>query len=95
MIFALDEVVGGITKQEFTVAIEALKMKDYIEPKIFVFSNERNEGQTENPDIKEIREQVNRINQYWIDYSSIEVLKLRLQVKIDPLYFHGMRGDLS
>jgi hypothetical protein len=86
VIFALDEVVGGITKQEFSVAVEALKMKDYMEPKIFVFSNVRNEGQTENPEIKEIREQINRINQYWINYSSIEVLKLRLQLNVDPLY---------
>ncbi len=95
VIFALDEVVGGITKQEFSVAVEALKMKDYKVPMIFVFSNVRNEGKTENCDIKEVRDQVNRFNQYWIDYSSLEVLKLKLQLKVDSLYFHGMRGGLS
>lgn len=92
VIFALDDVIGGITKQEFCVAIEALKTKDYKAPIIFVFSNVRNEGKTENPDIKEVREQVNRINQYWIDYSSLEVLKLKLQLKVDSLYYHGNRG---
>lgn len=86
VIFALDEVVGGVTKREFSVAVEALKMKDYKAPKIFVFSNKGNEGKTENPDIKEVREQVNLINQYWIDYSSLEVLKLKLQLKVDSLY---------
>lgn len=93
VIFALDEVVGGITKQEFSVAVEALKMKDYKVPKIFVFSNVRNEGKTENPEIKEVRDQVNRINQYWIDYSSLEVLKLRLQLKVDPLYSMNILTD--
>lgn len=89
VIFALDEVIGGITKQEFSVAVEALKSKDYKTPIIFVFSNVKNEGQAENPDIKEVRDQVNLIRQYWIDYSSLEVLKLKLQLKVDPLYSHN------
>lgn len=92
VIFALDEVVGGVTKQEFSVAVEALKSKNYKSPIILVFSNVRNEGKTENPDIKEVRDQVNLIHQYWIDYSSLEVLKLKLQLKVDPLYSRNTDG---
>lgn len=90
VIFALDEVVGGITKQEFSIAVDTLKSKDYKAPIIFVFSNVKNEGKTENLDIKEVRDQVNLIHQYWIDYSSLEVLKLKLQLKIDSLYSHNI-----
>lgn len=93
VIFALDEVIGGITKQEFSVAVEALKSKDYKAPIIFVFSNVRNEGKVENPGIMEVRDQVNHINQYWIDYSSLEVLKLKLQLNVDSLYSQDIRMD--
>ena len=45
-----------------------------------------NEGKSESPDITEVRKQVNLIHQYWIDYSSLEVLKLKLQLQVEPLY---------
>lgn len=86
VIFALDEVIGGITKEEFMVAVDALRAKNYKSPIIFVFSNSNSESKMENLDISAVREQVDSLKQYWIDYSSLEVLKLKLQLKVNFLY---------
>lgn len=86
VIFALDEVIGGITKEEFMVAVDALRAKNYKSPIIFVFSNSNSENKMENLDISAVREQVDSLKQYWIDYSSLEVLKLKLQLKVNFLY---------
>ena len=92
VIFTLDEVVGGITKEEFSVAVEALKESQFKRPRIYVFSNVKNEGAIDNPSIQEVRDQVNSFHQYWIDYSSLEVLKLKLQLRVDPLYTPDVRN---
>lgn len=86
VIFALDEVIGGITKSEFNDAVETLLKNNYETPIIFVFSNTSNEGKSENPEIQHIRQQVNSLKQYWIDYSSLDMLKLKLQLTVVPLY---------
>ena len=91
VIFILDEVVGGITKQEFSVAVEALKESQFQTPLVFVFSNAEHEGAFPNPDIQAVRDQVNLHHQYWIDYTDLKVLKLTLQLKVDPLYTKDIR----
>ena len=83
VVFVLNDVLGGITKEEFDVAYETLMLNDYRQPAIFVFSNKENEGIAENKDIADLRIKINDIKHYWIDYSSLEVLKLKIQLELD------------
>lgn len=86
VIFALDEVIGGITREEFDNAVEALQKSEFEKPIILVFSNTDNPNETHHPDIQVVKQRVNELKQYWIDYSSIETLKLKLQLSVNMVY---------
>ena len=86
VIFVLNEVVGGITKEEFTIAMDTLRSRNYESPVILVFSNKEYDETNKNGAVQEIRAQVNALHQYWIDYSSLDNLKLQIQLELSTLY---------
>ena len=83
-VFVLDENVGGITKEEFDVAVDTFISSGYKRPTILVFANEKRRAQNE--DFEEILQRMKDLKQYWVDYSDLENLKLRLHLELHKLY---------
>lgn len=89
-IFVLDNVVGGVTEQEFTLAYECWESSDYQRPRVYVFSNKANDNEIPSESIVRMRKCMAQHKQYWIDYSSIEVLNLKSQLLLQALYENGL-----
>lgn len=83
-VFVLDENVGGITKEEFDLAVDTFISSGYKRPTILVFANEKRRAQNE--DFEEILQRMKDLKQYWVDYSDLENLKLRLHLELHKLY---------
>lgn len=85
-IFILDNNVGGVTFEEFKVALEAYKT--HKRPEIFVYShkekgstalsNNLNPENHEDHDINTIRQYLSEINQYYIEYYDLDDLKYNI-----------------
>ena len=85
-IFILDNTVGGITFEEFEVAMNAYKAKRA--PEIFVYSRMPNNGDRifyrlfrryeESNEVTTIRRHLSEIGQYYIEYRDIDDLKNRV-----------------
>lgn len=91
-IFILDNAVGGITMNEYMLAIGCWKASGYKKPIVFVFSNKANDGISPSEDILFMRSHMKEHNQYWIDYSSIEVLQLKSQLNLQRFYKNGVNS---
>ncbi len=82
-IFILDNTVGGITFEEFEVAMNAYRAKK--KPEIFVYSRMPNYGRfmiarifsryEQSEEITAIRRHLSKIGQYYIEYRDIDDLK--------------------
>ena len=72
-IFILDSSVGGITLQEFQIAIDSFRARQT--PKIFVY----NKKCEENAEITMIHNIINQEKQYYVEYSNIYELKSEIE----------------
>lgn len=63
-VFIFDSHVGGITLKEFEVAHESFKSNK--RPEILVYC--KKEDESTNPDIKNLKEKLNQLRQYYIEY---------------------------
>lgn len=85
-VFILDEVVGGITKQEFEIAIDTFISSNYNRPTILVFCHKDTNAHGHDKDIEQIKQRMTQLQQYWIDYSDLVNLKNSLQLELYKLY---------
>ena len=76
VIFILDGGIGGITNDEFKIAIESYENSK--RPKIFVYNNKTNEEQL-CPEIINIKERINLCHQYYTDYRDLRDLKQQVE----------------
>lgn len=76
VIFILDGGIGGITYDEFKIAIESYENSK--RPKIFVYNNKTNEEQS-CPEITNIKERINLCHQYYTDYRDLRDLKQQVE----------------
>lgn len=74
-LFILDDRIGGITSHEFQIAIDSFVIEG--RPQIFVYSR-KSDGEQVNHDIQEIRNVINKYNQYFTEY--IDIHDLRNQI---------------
>lgn len=88
-VFILDNAVGGVTENEFYLALNCWQASGYKKPLVYVFSNKANDCEVPNESILNMRSHMNQHKQYWIDYSSTEVLKLKSQLNLQMLYKNG------
>lgn len=65
VVFIFDSHVGGITLKEFEVAHESFKTNK--KPEILVYCKKENEST--NPDIENLKEKLNQLRQYYIEYT--------------------------
>lgn len=73
-IFILDNAVGGITFEEFEVAMKAYKEKR--KPEIFVYSRkDKNIFRKQSREVVAIRKHLSEIGQYYIEYKDTDDLK--------------------
>lgn len=74
VVFILSDTIGGITRDEFDIAMN--KFKETNRPEIYVYNH--NPGGTDqvDRDIAEIRDIINENCQYWTDYIDLRHLKL-------------------
>lgn len=77
-IFLLDSKVGGITFEEFEVALSSFK--SHKRPKIFVYNKLHSSFYrlfiTESDDLKRIKSSIDEYNQYYTDYATEKELEL-------------------
>lgn len=78
--FVFDGSVGGITMEEFDVAKDSYKCTK--RPKIGVFTKV---GMSANTQIDELKNGVNEIGQYWVDYKDNEDLRKKIKEEISKL----------
>ena len=71
-LFILDDRVGGITLNEFEIALKAYISSGH--PRIYVYSRNTDGGWL-NPDIQEIKAIINEKRQYYTEYTNIKDLK--------------------
>lgn len=74
--FVLNGNVGGITKEEFNLAMNTFKKKGT--PKIFIYSKTND---VSNSSVEELREIIRKEKQYWQDYTND--INLNLQIEKD------------
>ena len=72
----MDGGIGGITYDEFKIAIESYENSK--RPKIFVYNNKTNEEQS-CPEITNIKERINLCHQYYTDYRDLRDLKQQVE----------------
>lgn len=72
VVFIIDGSIGGVTREEYDVAMKSFKEKE--KPKI-LFLNRIGSNDTDE-EIQALRTEINKERQYWVDYSSIDVMKL-------------------
>lgn len=72
VIFILHDEVGGITLDEFNIALDSFKQTGH--PQIHVY-NQKNDVESINPDIQKIRDEINNFGQYYTDYDGPHDLK--------------------
>ena len=68
--FIIDGEVGGITVNEYRVAMDSFKKNG--KPKILALAKV---GSEDNEKVAEIRDEINKEHQYWTDYTDIVSLK--------------------
>lgn len=90
VIFVLDGQVGGITLEEFQVAIESYELTGH--PQIFVYSKVSHDEQPCR-EICQIRKMLNHDRQYYIEYQNLHDLKQ--QVKDDYKTISKNKHDKS
>lgn len=78
VIFILDGQIGEKTREEFNLAMESFSKKNH--PQIYVFARM---GAESNSGLKEIREDFNKYEQYWIDYTDLRSLKLEFRSQLN------------
>lgn len=71
-VFIIDGSIGGVTREEYEVAMESFKGKGT--PKILLLN--RSGSSDTDIEIAALKAEINNERQYWVDYSSIDVLKL-------------------
>ena len=69
-LFIIDGEVGGITVNEYRVAMDSFKKNG--KPKILALAKV---GSEDNEKVAEIRDEINKEHQYWTDYTDIVSLK--------------------
>ncbi|MBQ8335811.1 MAG: hypothetical protein IJY45_06555, partial [Tidjanibacter sp.] len=86
--FVFDGTIGGITKDEFEVAESAYKDSKNNKPKLCVFTKENTEI---NLEIENLKQRVNDIGQYWVDYANEDELRRKIYIElsrqVDELVF--------
>jgi len=75
VVFILSDKVGGITKNEFQIALDSYQRTRH--PQIYVY-NCINDGGVFNPEIQEIRDEIDRNGQYFTDYRDPRDLKMQI-----------------
>lgn len=70
VIFVINDKVGGITKNEFDIAVESFKKLG--RPQIYLYCNESG---VIDEDVKAIIDTINELGQYYIDYNNLNDLK--------------------
>lgn len=71
-LFILDDRVGGITYDEFKIALNSYILSGH--PKIYVYSR-KTDGERLDPDIQEIKSVIEKNKQYYTEYTDIDNLK--------------------
>lgn len=78
--FVFDAQIGGITREEFDIAKRAYLLKK--RPQIGVFTKITS---TSNTEIDLLKDEVNEIGQYWIDYKDDKDLRVKIKDEISKL----------
>lgn len=75
--FIFDGDIGGITLQEYEVAEQSYKTSN--KPKLCVFTKVNAQS---NENIEELKSRISNIGQYWIDYTSEEDLRFKINKEL-------------
>ncbi len=74
IVFILSDTVGGITRDEFDIAMK--KFKETNRPEIYVYNHNPGGTVPVDANIAEIRDIINENDQYYTDYTDLRHLKL-------------------
>lgn len=77
-LFVIDGRVGGITIEEYRIAMDSYKKNG--RPKILAFAKK---GSEDNEDVATIKDEINKEHQYWTDYTDINNLKLLFESSLN------------
>lgn len=82
VVFVIDGLLGGITEKEFNIAYETMINNKGIKPEIYVFYREKNDEPV-SCKIEKIKNKLNEIKQYYIEYHDNEDLCQKFKEQIN------------